>query len=99
MKLEEKLIYQYFSTTDNKIYKKSCQFALINFLIKLLKYRPLSSKFLKLSNDAPAGLKKIIFLINSFFLISMNILCKISFNVLKLLRMILLPRHFLKSLW
>ena len=43
--------------------------------MSLLKYLPLSSKFLKLSNDAEAGLKRIILLIKLFsFLISKKIL-------------------------
>ena len=56
---EKKSTYQYFSTIDNKIYIKKNHFAFINFLTNLLKYKPLSSKFLKLSKDAPAGLNKI----------------------------------------
>ena len=41
-------------------------------LINLLKYCPLSSKFLKLSKDAAAGLNKIVFFGELSFLISLN---------------------------
>ena len=44
------------------------------FVINLLKYCPLYSKFLKLSKDAAAGLNKIIFLGELSFLTSLNTL-------------------------
>ena len=96
---EKKLIYLCFSTIDNKIYIKNYHFAFVNFLTNLLKYKPLSSKFLKLSKDAPAGLNKMIFFSNFFFFISKNISFNISFKSFKFLTIILFLRFFLNSLW
>ena len=56
----------------------------MDFLINWLKKYPLSSKFLKLSNEAPAGLKKIICFLNFWLLISKNIDLRISCRFLKL---------------
>jgi len=58
--LMKKLPYQYFSTTHNKACKLNYHLTLLNFLMRLLKYFPLSSKFLKLSKEAAAGLKRIV---------------------------------------
>jgi len=68
----KKETYQYFSTNHNKYQIKYSYFPYINLFTNRLKYKPLSSKFLKLSNDAAQGLNNIVYLTELFFLIIVN---------------------------
>ena len=65
----KKETYQYFSTNHNKYQIKYSYFPYINLFTNRLKYKPLSSKFLKVSNDAAQGLNNIVYLKDLFVLI------------------------------
>ena len=65
----KKETYQYFSTNHNRCQIKYSYFPYINLFTNRLKYKPLSSKFLNLSNDAAQGLNNIVYLTDLFVLI------------------------------